>query len=60
LFNAFGYVHQRNNRMADELRPLIAGIVMSDPLTYNDGFLGRTNDEYCTAIMNPQVWGGSS
>ena len=59
LFNAFGYVHARDRRAATELRELIAGIVMSDPDTYSEAFLGQANEAYCQFIMNPDRWGGA-
>ncbi len=59
LFNAFGYVHARDRRAATELRELIAGIVMSDPDTYSEAFLGQPNEAYCQFIMNPDRWGGA-
>lgn len=40
------------------LRELIAETVKSDPLTYNEGFLGKPNNEYCTWIRNEDHWGG--
>ncbi|CAG8477161.1 8018_t:CDS:10 [Paraglomus occultum] len=33
--------------------------VQSDPVTYNDAFLGMSNDEYCTRISGPNTWGGA-
>lgn len=59
LFNAFGYVHACDRRAATELRELIAGIVMSDPDTYSEAFLGQANESYCQFIMNPDRWGGA-
>ena len=41
-----------------ELRELIAETVKSDPITYNEGFLGKPNNEYCTWIRNEDHWGG--
>ena len=43
---------------AQDLRKLIAHIVMSDPKTYNDAFLGKPNDKYCEWIQKPDSWGG--
>ncbi|XP_041348575.1 ubiquitin thioesterase OTU1-like isoform X2 [Gigantopelta aegis] len=43
---------------APELRKLIARIVMGDPKTYNDAFLGKPNDKYCNWIQKPDSWGG--
>ena len=44
---------------ATELRELIAGIVMSDPDTYSEAFLGQPNEAYCAFIMNADRWGGA-
>lgn len=41
-----------------QLRELIAETVKSDPVTYNEGFLGKPNSEYCTWIRNEDHWGG--
>ncbi|KAH9426008.1 aminotransferase [Dermatophagoides pteronyssinus] len=40
------------------LRNLIAETVRSDPITYNEGFLGKPNDEYQKWIRNEDHWGG--
>ncbi|KAK3101569.1 hypothetical protein FSP39_004541 [Pinctada imbricata] len=44
---------------APHLRELIAGIVMSDPVTFSDAFLGKSNKQYCKWIMNSESWGGA-
>lgn len=44
---------------APSLRQLIAGVVMSDPNTYSDAFLGRSNSSYCKWIMKDGTWGGA-
>jgi ubiquitin thioesterase OTU1 len=36
---------------AHSIRQLIAGVVKSDPQTYSDAFLGRSNSSYCSWIM---------
>ncbi|KAI2801917.1 hypothetical protein RDWZM_000626 [Blomia tropicalis] len=41
-----------------QLRELIAETVKNDPITYNEGFLGKPNTEYCTWIRNEDHWGG--
>lgn len=43
----------------EQMRELIAGIVMSDPSTYNEGFLGKGNGSYCKWIMKKEAWGGA-
>lgn len=44
---------------APSMRQLIAGVVMSDPQTYSDAFLGRSNSSYCNWIMKDDSWGGA-
>uniref|UniRef100_A0A0V0HIC5 Ubiquitin thioesterase OTU n=1 Tax=Solanum chacoense TaxID=4108 RepID=A0A0V0HIC5_SOLCH len=60
LFNAVGYVMDRDRNKAPELRQVIAGTVASDPEKYSDAFLGKSNKEYCDWILNPEKWGGMS
>uniref|UniRef100_A0A0D6R2I4 Ubiquitin thioesterase OTU n=1 Tax=Araucaria cunninghamii TaxID=56994 RepID=A0A0D6R2I4_ARACU len=59
LFNAVGYVMDMDKNKASELRQVIAATVESDPDKYNEAFLGKKNEEYCTWILNPQSWGGA-
>jgi ubiquitin thioesterase OTU1 len=40
------------------LRQLIAATVESDPVKYNEAFLGRSNVDYCNWIRQPDSWGG--
>lgn len=61
LFNAIGYLcENRNLNKASELREIVAGIIMSDPNTYNDSMLdeNKTNDEYVEWILKNSSWGG--
>lgn len=37
---------------------VIAATVASDPEKYSEAFLGKTNEEYCAWILNPEKWGG--
>ena len=39
-------------------RSVIAEAVAGDPGTYTEGFLGKSNAEYCAWIRDPQRWGG--
>ena len=39
-------------------RRVIAEAVAADPDTYTEGFLEKTNEEYCAWILNKQHWGG--
>ncbi|KAK6934453.1 OTU domain, partial [Dillenia turbinata] len=59
LFNAVGYVMERDKRKASELREVIAATVASDPTKYSEAFLGKSNEEYCAWILNPEKWGGA-
>jgi ubiquitin thioesterase OTU1 len=45
--------------VAGDMRELIAGVVMSDPETYNEAFLEKSNADYCAWIMNDEAWGGA-
>ncbi|KAF6257886.1 hypothetical protein COO60DRAFT_1175084 [Scenedesmus sp. NREL 46B-D3] len=58
LFTAVGYVMEHDRGRAAALRQVIAGVVAADPETYNDGFLGKSNEEYCQWISNKKNWGG--
>ena len=59
LFNAVGYVMRRSLREAPGLRRVIADVVSGDEFTYNEGFLGKPNAEYCAWIQDPKHWGGA-
>ncbi|KAG2488512.1 hypothetical protein HYH03_013015 [Edaphochlamys debaryana] len=59
LFNAVGYVMERSRLRAPELRKVVARTVESDPLTFNDGFLGKDVAEYCRWIQDKSKWGGA-
>lgn len=60
LFNAVGYVlQQRNRKAATDLRKVVAEAVAADPEIYSEGFLGRSNADYCEWILKPDSWGGA-
>ncbi|KXZ49583.1 hypothetical protein GPECTOR_20g439 [Gonium pectorale] len=59
LFNAVGYVMDRSRSRAAELRKVVASTVASDPVTFNDGFLGKDVEEYCRWIQDKDKWGGA-
>ncbi|CAN0901026.1 OVARIAN TUMOR DOMAIN-containing deubiquitinating enzyme 2 [Linum grandiflorum] len=59
LFNAVGYVMDHNKNKAPELRQVIAATVASDPVKYNEAFLGKPNQEYCAWILDAEKWGGA-
>ena len=42
-----------------ELRELVAGIILSDPNKFSTVMLGRTNEEYADWIMKGESWGGT-
>ncbi|XP_053105665.1 ubiquitin thioesterase OTU1 [Hemicordylus capensis] len=44
---------------APEMRNLIAQIVASDPESYSEAVLGKTNQEYCEWIRREDTWGGA-
>ncbi|XP_074706417.1 ubiquitin thioesterase OTU1 [Strix aluco] len=44
---------------APEMRSLIAQIVASDPESYCEAVLGKTNREYCDWIRREETWGGA-
>ncbi|KAI1306065.1 Ubiquitin thioesterase OTU1 [Halotydeus destructor] len=48
-----------NDVIGFSLRQIIADTVAADPETYNEGFLGKPNREYCTWILNEEHWGGA-
>lgn len=41
------------------MRQIIASTVNADKQEYNEGILGRPNDEYCAWILQPESWGGA-
>lgn len=41
------------------MRQIIAATVNGDKQEYNEGILGRPNDEYCAWILQPESWGGA-
>ncbi|XP_005987737.1 ubiquitin thioesterase OTU1 [Latimeria chalumnae] len=42
-----------------EMRSLIAQIVLSDPESYSEAVLGKTNQDYCNWIRRDDTWGGA-
>lgn len=59
LFNAVGFVMERDQKKAPELREVIAATVASDPVKYSEAFLGKSNQEYCSWILDSDKWGGA-
>jgi hypothetical protein len=37
---------------------VIAATVASDPVKFNEVFLGKPNEAYCAWILDPEKWGG--
>jgi len=62
LFTSINFV-MKNGKLdlssAPGMRQLIANIVRSDPSKYNEGFLGKSNADYCAWIMDDNSWGGA-
>ena len=62
LFTSVHFVMENgdyNLDAAEPMRQLIAGVVMSDPVTYDAVFLEKDNADYCSWIMNDESWGGA-
>jgi len=60
LFNSVAYaLENRAMDISADMRELIAGIVLSDPQTWNEAILGMDNEKYVEKIMQPNTWGGS-
>ncbi|XP_065862378.1 OVARIAN TUMOR DOMAIN-containing deubiquitinating enzyme 2 [Euphorbia lathyris] len=59
LFNAVGYIMDHDKNKSPELRQVIAATVASDPMKYNEAFLGKPNGEYCAWILDSEKWGGA-
>lgn len=58
LFNAVAYNLERTRSAARRLRQVVKNQVQADPLTFNDGMLGKENHAYQEWIMNMDNWGG--
>ncbi|XP_043932392.1 ubiquitin thioesterase OTU1 [Protopterus annectens] len=62
LFTSIYYVVEGGvydpSRVA-EMRSLIAQIVASDPDSYSEAMLGRSNSNYCDWIRRDDTWGGA-
>ncbi|NWI09473.1 OTU1 thioesterase, partial [Crypturellus soui] len=62
LFTSVSYVVEGgvyDPGCAPEMRGLIAQIVASDPESYCEAVLGKTNREYCEWIRKEETWGGA-
>ncbi|KAL9441586.1 hypothetical protein AB3S75_020144 [Citrus x aurantiifolia] len=58
-FFIYRYVMEHDKNKAPELRQVIAATVASDPVKYSEAFLGKSNQEYCSWIQDPEKWGGA-
>ena len=62
LFTSVNFVVDNANldlSVAPTMRQLIASVVSSDPHTYNEAILGKSNTDYCSWILNDESWGGA-
>ncbi|KAJ8378045.1 hypothetical protein AAFF_G00249160 [Aldrovandia affinis] len=62
LFTSVSYVVEGgvyDPACAPEMRGLIAQIVASDPTSYSEAVLGKTNEDYCAWIRRDDTWGGA-
>ncbi|XP_069798395.1 ubiquitin thioesterase OTU1 [Narcine bancroftii] len=62
LFTSIHYVVEggiSEPNCAPEMRNLIAQIVASDPDSYTEAVLGKSNQEYCKWICRNDTWGGA-
>lgn len=61
LFTSIGYVltGKVDPDSSQYMRQIIASTVNADKQEYNEGILGRPNDEYCAWILQPESWGGA-
>eukprot|EP00931_Biecheleriopsis_adriatica_P104863 TRINITY_DN79480_c0_g1_i1.p1 TRINITY_DN79480_c0_g1~~TRINITY_DN79480_c0_g1_i1.p1 ORF type:complete len:288 (+),score=54.22 TRINITY_DN79480_c0_g1_i1:52-915(+) len=59
LFNAVGYVREKQRGLAATLRKLAADCIAADPERYSEAFLAKSNAEYCDWILKDTSWGGA-
>ncbi|XP_058834048.1 ubiquitin thioesterase OTU1 [Topomyia yanbarensis] len=61
LFTSIGFVltGKVDPDNSQYMRQIIAATVNGDKQEYNEGILGRPNDEYCAWILQPEAWGGA-
>lgn len=50
----------QSTSFASDLRMLAANNIASNPITYNEAFLGKSNWEYCEWLTKKDHWGGES
>lgn len=59
LFSSISFVMLGDTSSSGELRKLVVNAVSQDPITFNDSFLGKPNEEYCSWIADSERWGGA-
>jgi len=59
LFNALAYVWAGARADGAPLRAAVAASIRKDPVTFNEGFLGKSPEAYCRWILDPDRWGGA-
>lgn len=61
LFTSIGFVltGKVDPDNSQYMRQIIAATVNANKQEYNEGILGRPNDEYCAWILQPEAWGGA-
>ncbi|XP_065910864.1 ubiquitin thioesterase OTU1-like [Dysidea avara] len=59
LFKSISLLVTNASVTVQELRELVAGIIMSDPDKYSTAMLGRSNEQYTEWIMKDESWGGA-
>ena len=45
--------------MIDHLLKAIAATVASDTVKHSEAFIGKSNQDYCSWIQDPEKWGGA-
>mmetsp|Transcript_39953 Transcript_39953/g.81815 ORF Transcript_39953/g.81815 Transcript_39953/m.81815 type:complete len:307 (+) Transcript_39953:146-1066(+) len=60
LFNSVAYCMEgRRMDMSTGLRELIAAVVLSDPVQFDESVLSKAGDEYAKWILDKDSWGGA-
>ncbi|XP_055607335.1 ubiquitin thioesterase OTU1 [Uranotaenia lowii] len=61
LFTSIGFVltGKVDPESSQYMRQIIVSTVNADKQEYNEGILGRPNEEYCAWILQPDSWGGA-
>ena len=61
LFNAIIYLMRAEHKKtmtAENLREVVASVVLADPEKYNEAYLGKKTEEYAAWIIDPLEYGG--